>query len=132
MGNAISGPPVISVLLQFNRVSTASAHGNGFMIGQATLSMEYWYLWLQLFCVLAYACDRHLAEKDGTWWDSLMQAARSTASLGDWTRVLMHALFLNGIDEMDSLHVFDSRDDERPENDGETELVEVSSTRRLL
>ncbi|KAI2511397.1 hypothetical protein MHU86_3008 [Fragilaria crotonensis] len=136
LANAISGPPVISVLLQFNRVSTARAHGNGFMIGQAALTIEYWHFWLQLFCFLGYACDRHVEERNGTWWDSLMLAARSTAFMGDWTRVLMHALFLNGMDEMDSLHVFDDHDDETPEDSGEaggeTALVEVSSTRRLL
>lgn len=112
LANALSGPPVINVLRQFNLVTTAQAHGNGFMMGQATLTVEYWHLCLQLFCFVGYAFDRHISsEEEGTGWDTFLEAARSIAFLGDWTRVLMHALFLNGIDEMNNLNVFSENDD---------------------
>jgi hypothetical protein len=112
LANAVSGPPVIMILRQFNLVTTARAHGNGFMVGQATLSIEYWYLWLQIACAIGYGLDRHVAEEDANGWDDFLQAARSVAFMGDWTRVLMHALFLNGIDEMNHLNVFRGGDEE--------------------
>lgn len=108
LANAVSAPPVITVLRQFNQVSTAQAHGNGFMMGQAALSIEYWHFWLQIACAIGYACNRHTT--DPSYWDVLLEAARSTAFMGDWTRVLMHALFLNGIDELNHLNVFQDSD----------------------
>ena len=111
LANAVSGPPVITVLRQFNMVTTAQAHGNGFMMGQAALTVEYWHFFLQIVCAIGYAFDNHLGPSDDAMaWDIVLKAARSTAFMGDWTRVLMHALFLNGIDELNHLHVFDESD----------------------
>jgi hypothetical protein len=107
LAQAVSGPPVIKSVKRFNLVTTAQSHGNGFMMGQAMVVMEYWHVAAQLLCFLGYALDRpHDNSNQETGYDILLQAFRSIAFLGDWTRVLIHALFLNGIDEMDSMHVF--------------------------
>ena len=110
LAQAVSGPPVISSVTRFNKVTTAQSHGNGFMMGQATVSMEYWHCAVQLLCFLGYALNRNhdVSADDDTWYDILLEAARSIAFLADWTRVLLHALFLNGIDEMHAMHAFSS------------------------
>jgi hypothetical protein len=114
LAQAVSGPPVIASVTRFNKVTTAQSHGNGFMMGQATLSVEYWHCAGQILCFLGYALDRkHASGADDTWYDILLEAARSIAFLADWTRVLLHALFLNGIDEMHAMHVF-TGDEEVP------------------
>lgn len=109
LAQAISGPPVIASVKQFNRVTTARSHGKGFMMGQATVMLEYWHIVVQITCFLGYALDRrHVnTELEDTGYDVILEACRSIAFLGDWTRILLHALFLNGIDEMHSMHVFD-------------------------
>lgn len=99
---------MISVLKIWNQVTTAQAHGNGFVIGQTVLTIEYWHLALQLACALGYALNRHVTNpQDMTGWDTILEATRSVAFLAGWTRVLVHALFLNMLDEMNHLHVFD-------------------------
>lgn len=70
---------------------------------------------LQLACAAGYAFDRHVTDpSEMTGMDAVLEASRSVAFLADWTRVLIHALFLNIIDEMGHLHVFDDQQD-RPQ-----------------
>ena len=62
---------------------------------------------MQVLWFIGYAFEcRHEDAIEETGCDIVLQAFRSVAFLGDWTRVLIHALFLNGVDEMDSMHVF--------------------------
>ncbi|KAL3906523.1 MAG: hypothetical protein SGILL_009235, partial [Bacillariaceae sp.] len=129
LAQVVSGPPVITSVKRFNQVSTAESHGKGFMMGQALVVMEYWHVLVQFCCFLGYALDRNHADKssDDTAYDIMLESFRSIAFLGDWTRVLIHALFLNGIDEMDSMHVF-SGEEAVLSHDPDTLRVDVETS----
>lgn len=101
LGNAISGPPVINTLRSYNSFTTARGQGRGFVLAQTFMVIEYWHLILQMCCTAAYAFDRHTSGTDKeTLLDLAMKATRSIAFAADWTRVLIHAIFLNQLDEM--------------------------------
>lgn len=85
----------------YNSFTTSRSHGRGFVFAQTVMVIEYWHLILQLCCAAAYAFDRHLSGTDAeTSFDRIIKATRSIAFAADWTRVLIHAIFLNQIDEM--------------------------------
>jgi len=100
LASAVSVPPVITTLRSYNRFTTQHSHGRGFVLAQTIMVVEYWNLAIQLCCAAAYALDRHTSGTDEeTSWDRAMKAPRSIAFAADWTRVLVHATFLNQLDE---------------------------------
>lgn len=68
------------------------------MFAQTVSVIEYWNVIVQLCYAVAYAFNRRGASE--TLWDRTMQAARSIAFAADRMRVLVHATFLNQLDEM--------------------------------
>jgi hypothetical protein len=101
LANAASGPAILKTLKSYNAFSNQASHGQGFIMGQTLWTIEYWHLVVQLCCALGYALDRgDIPESEQTSLDVLLEAARNSAFLADWTRVLMHAVFLNQMDEM--------------------------------
>lgn len=127
LANAVSGPPVISTLHSYNSFTTARSHGRGLVFAQSVAVIEYWHLILQLCCAAAYALDRHtIGTDEETFFDRTMKAARSIAFVADWTRVLVHAMFLNQLDEMYHTTRFDD-----PENgDNEDDNVQLVPMQR--
>lgn len=110
LANAVTGPPVIRTLLKYNEFSTRRAHGRGFVFAQTVLVIEYWHFILQILCTVAYALNRHTnGTTEETIFDRALHATRSIAFAADWTRVLMHATFLNQLDEMH--HTWNFNDD---------------------
>eukprot|EP00571_Detonula_confervacea_P004341 CAMPEP_0172320858 /NCGR_PEP_ID=MMETSP1058-20130122/41628_1 /TAXON_ID=83371 /ORGANISM="Detonula confervacea, Strain CCMP 353" /LENGTH=267 /DNA_ID=CAMNT_0013036215 /DNA_START=405 /DNA_END=1205 /DNA_ORIENTATION=+ len=101
LANAVSGPPVISTLRSYNSFTTAQSHGRGFVFAQTVIVIEYWHLILQLCCAAAYALNRDtIGTDEETLSDRIMKATRSIAFVTAWTRVLVHAMFMNQLDEM--------------------------------
>lgn len=132
LANAVSGPPIISTLGWYNSFTTSQTHGRGFVFAQTVIVIEYWHLILQLLCATAYALDSGMIGTDAeTLLDRTMKAARSIAFAADWTRVLVHAMFMNQLDEL--YHTSDFRDDANGEGNspssGESnqELVRLRS-----
>jgi hypothetical protein len=124
LANAVSGPPVISTLRSYNSFTTSESHGRGHVFAQTVTVIEYWHLALQLCCAAAYAFNREAIETDEeTLLDRTMKAARSIAFAADWTRVLVHALFMNQLDEMYNTRIFT----DVPEHS--RELVPLRTTR---
>ena len=116
LANAVSGPPVIRALRSYNRFTTSETHGRGFVIGQSVAVIEYWHLVIQLSCAAAYAMNRHLDRtEEETILDRMMEAARSISFVADWTRILVHAMFLNMLDEM--YHTSNFSDSTNTKND---------------
>jgi hypothetical protein len=110
LANAVTARPVIQTLRQYNTFSTHGAHGRGFVFAQTVVVIEYWHLILQLLCTVAYALNRHNSgTTEETLLDRILQAIRSIAFAADWTRVLMHATFLNQLDELH--HTWNFSDD---------------------
>ena len=101
LANAVTARPVIQTLRQYHAFSTQTSHLRGSVFAQTVLVIEYWHLILQLLCTVAYALNRHNnGTSEETLFDRTLQATRSIAFAADWTRVLMHATFLNQLDEM--------------------------------
>jgi hypothetical protein len=101
LANAASGPVILKTLKSYNAYSNQASHGQGFIMGQTLWTIEYWHLVVQLCCALGYALNRgDVPESEQTSLDILLEAARNSAFLADWTRVLLHAVFLNQMDEM--------------------------------
>jgi hypothetical protein len=110
IANAVTGPPVIRTLRSYNTFTGAEAHGRGFVFAQTVVVIEYWHCILQILCAAAYALNRHTdGTTEETLFDRTLHAMRSIAFAADWTRVLMHAAFLNQLDELH--HTWNFRDD---------------------
>jgi len=112
LANATTGPPVIKILKSYNKFTTAKSHGRGFVFSQTMLVIEYWQVIVQLCCAAAYALNHNnaIGSEEETVWDRTLQAARSIAFAADWTRVLMHAIFLNQLDETYHSSIFDDEE----------------------
>lgn len=120
LANAVSGPPVIRTLRSYNSFTTARSHGRGLVFAQTVAVIEYWHLILQLCCAASYALNRHTVGTDEeTLGDRMMKAARSIAFAADWTRVLVHACFLNQLDEMYHTTNFNADFDADDDDDGD-------------
>mmetsp|Transcript_41920 Transcript_41920/g.76644 ORF Transcript_41920/g.76644 Transcript_41920/m.76644 type:complete len:284 (+) Transcript_41920:64-915(+) len=131
LANAVSGPPVIRTLRSYNSFTTAQSHGRGFVFAQTVAVIEYWHLILQLCCAAAYAFNRDTNGTDEeTLLDRTMKAARSIAFAADWTRVLVHAMFLNQLDEM--YHTSNFNDDADVDDNDDNNDDERSSVVREL
>lgn len=90
------------------------------MFAQTVSVIEYWHLLVQLCCAAAYAFNRgEEGVASETPWDRTLQATRSIAFAADWTRVLVHATFLNQLDEMYHTSNFaNEEDDDGPTQEG--------------
>jgi hypothetical protein len=98
IANIVSGPRIIQTLRSYNSFTTRESHGRGFIIGQTVMIVEYWHMAVQLVCALGYAFND--PSSNLTTWARLLEAARSAGFSADWSRVLVHAIFLNQLDEL--------------------------------
>lgn len=110
LAEAISVWPVVKTLKTYTMVTSGGAGGRGPILTQMLAITEYWYLTTSILAFLAETC---LQQDDDLYEDSLlsfpvlvMQAIRLNQDNGidDWTRLLMHAVFLNQLDELQHIH----------------------------
>mmetsp|Transcript_26696 Transcript_26696/g.57440 ORF Transcript_26696/g.57440 Transcript_26696/m.57440 type:complete len:289 (-) Transcript_26696:46-912(-) len=115
LAHAMSCIPVISTLKTYNRVTTPG-HGRGTVMSQTVLLVEYWHIVSQITCAIGYAFggDSLVAEMGGggsiTQENSnqiaaLLRALREGDFMTDWSRVLVHAIFMNQLDELSFVRV---------------------------
>lgn len=110
LAEAISCQPVIQTLRQYTAVSFV---GNGRrpsilqgpIITQMLLVCEYWYLVTSVLNFLAEATDHAALVDRDTPLALLLAAIRHNQDNGinDWTRLLLHAVFQNSLDELQSV-----------------------------
>ena len=122
LAHAMSCVPVISTLKIYNRVTTP-AHGRGTVMAQTVLLVEYWHIIAQIACAIGYAFgdDLLVAEMGGAVTAShedsnqivaLLHALRDSDFMTDWSRVLVHAIFMNQLDELSYVRVNEGDNDE--------------------
>lgn len=115
LAEAASCWPVIQTLKQYTRVSFTNTNGRstifqGPVITQMLLVCEYYYLTTSLLCFVAEAFAARPDDEDNSLvaddtnnpLSLLSQAVRHNQDNGvdDWTRLLLHAVFQNGMDEL--------------------------------
>lgn len=100
LANILSGPVVIRTLRSYNTFTTRQSHGRGFVIAQTVMVNEYSHIIVQLLCAVAYAFNRNNPVDQDSSLDTLMRAIRGVAMPSDWMRILVHAIFLNHLDEL--------------------------------
>jgi hypothetical protein len=115
LAEAISCYPVLVTLRLYTSVTTAGHVSRlrrrafkGPVLTQMLTVMELWYMFTSLLSCLAEAfknSKENLEEIDGGPLLILMEAVRHHQDSGvdDWTRLLMHSVFLNSIDELHHL-----------------------------
>ena len=104
LGNLVSAPPILHTMQMYNSLTSVGGlhhDGRGTISGQTLVIVEYWHVVTQLLCVLGFALDKHHAsEEDYSQWDYCLKAFRDIAFVSDWTRVCVHGMFINLLDEM--------------------------------
>lgn len=125
IAHAVSCVPVISTLKTYNRVTTP-AHGRGTVMSQTVLFVECWHVASQVACAVGYAFGDNLlvagmsdGGKDSNQIAALLHALRDGDFMTDWSRVLVHAIFMNQLDELSYVRV----DCEGGDNGGEEKGV---------
>jgi hypothetical protein len=104
LAGAVSSIPVIKTLTLYARLTTLGGNqgGRGNVITQILLSTEYYYVFSCLVAFLAEVFYRGPNVEDYKWTDELIDSMRHHQDIGvdDWTRLLVHSIFLNLIDEL--------------------------------
>ncbi|CAB9531535.1 expressed unknown protein [Seminavis robusta] len=128
LGNIISAPPVLSTMAMYNSVTSVGGHhrGRGTIMAQTIVVAEYWYIITQSLCFLGLALDKHSGEDDYSSWDYCLKAFRNIAFVSDWTRVCVHGIFINLLDEL-YLSSAPSNSTERDSSPGTHDLSEEES-----
>ena len=117
LAEAISCWPVLKTLRLYISVTTQGSIQKGLLRGPVLVQMltvaELWYLSTSLTSFLAEAADKTHGEMPtdthGHFLRLLSIAVRQNQDNGvdDWTRLLLHAVFLNGLDELHHVVVGD-------------------------
>eukprot|EP01083_Nonionella_stella_P023756 65705_1 len=99
--NAISSIPVVQTLKTFNTVTTRGGNheGRGSILSQTLMTVEYWYVAVQLMSAIGFAMNREKVDET-TQLDELWAAFREASFMLDWIRILSHAIFINQLDEL--------------------------------
>lgn len=86
----------------FNSVTTRGGHhsGRGTVLSQSLVATEWWFAITQLLCAIGHGWERSVAKSEYTIMDSILEAFRDLVFISDWTRILMHAIFMNQLDEL--------------------------------
>lgn len=104
LGNIVGTPSILQTMKMYNSLTSVGGlhhHGRGTITGQTMVIVEYWHLITQLLCVIGFALDRrHTNDADYSQWDNCLKAFRDIAFVSDWTRVCVHGMFINLLDEM--------------------------------
>ena len=107
VANLCSGPLVLRVLKQYNSVTHIGGHQHrrGYIISQSLVLVEMWYFAMQLLCAIGHAINKNNLESDYSQWDHCLKAFRDISFISDWTRVYVHANFINQLDELYLTHL---------------------------
>lgn len=107
LAEAYSCFPVLKTLRLYASVTTLGGrqHGRGPILVQILMVIEYWYLTTSLLSFVGEAADdvhENLDQAEGRPIQILLQAIRHNQDNGvdDWTRLVLHSVFLNSIDEL--------------------------------
>ena len=108
LAEAISCYPVLKTLRLYRSVTTSGSLRDGLrgpVLTQMLTVSEFWYLSTSLLSFVAEALDKthgEMALAEGQFLKLLSIAVRHNQDNGvdDWTRLLLHAVFLNGLDEL--------------------------------
>jgi hypothetical protein len=115
LAGAVSSIPVIQTLNLYARLTTHSGNqeGRGNVPTQILLATEYYYVFSCLVAFLAEAFYRGPNMDDHYWTEELVDSMRHHQDIGvdDWTRLLVHSIFLNLVDEMTHLSTATSSSD---------------------
>lgn len=141
IAHAMSCIPVISTLKTYNRVTTP-AHGRGTVMAQTVLLMEYWHIVSQIACAIGYVFGDDLlvaemsgdaaSHKDLNQIAALLRALREGDFMTDWSRVLVHAIFMNQLDELSYIRVSEGDNDEEGGDGSRQDSSDVAFTRTEL
>jgi hypothetical protein len=108
LAEAASCLPVLKTLKTYASVTTVGGrhHGRGPVLVQVLRTMEYWYLTTALLSFVAEALDDTHDDVDnaeGRPLQIILGAVRHNQENGidDWTRLLVHSVFLSTVDEME-------------------------------
>lgn len=106
VANSLASIPVLRTLRQYNSVTTVGLHinGRGNVLSQSLMLVEYWNIVIQILVAVGYAYNRGIPEDEYNEWDEILLSFRSISFAADWTQVLMHAIFMNVLDELHSLN----------------------------
>lgn len=110
LAEALSCLPVLKTLSLYASLTTAHNGGRGSVLVQILRVTECWFFVTALLCCFAEAIDRvhgdlnKLQEGSDDWWGVriILEAIRSNQDSGidDYTRLLVHSIFLNCMDEL--------------------------------
>ena len=99
LANMVSSPYILMTVRQYQRVTTPSS-GRGSVMAQSMVLTEYFHIVCQSIAAIGYAMKDPAHLNDGNQWQEILKAFRDVSFLGDWSRLLMHSIFLNVLDEM--------------------------------
>lgn len=102
LASVVATPFVLQTLKLYNRVTTVGGHhaSRGTLLCQTLATVEYWNFVIQLLSAVGFAFLNEKDYHDYTQWDHLLHSFRDIGFVADWTRVAMHAIFLNLLDEL--------------------------------
>ena len=104
LAGAISSPPILQTLWTYAMLTTRGGDqdGRGNVLTQILLATEYYYVFSCLVAFVAEAMYRGPEIVDRTVLDDMIDSMRHHQDIGvdDWTRLLVHSIFVNLIDEL--------------------------------
>lgn len=105
LAEAISCLPVLKTLKTYASVTTVGGqhHGRGPVLVQVLLVVEYWFMTTAILSFGAEALNTLHGDLEGARPVQLiLEAIRTNQDNGvdDWTRLLLHSIFLNTMDEL--------------------------------
>ncbi|KAL3934325.1 MAG: hypothetical protein SGBAC_009935 [Bacillariaceae sp.] len=103
LGNVVTGPPVLKTLKMYNSLTNVGSHhaGRGNILCQTLYVFEVWCMITEFLCAVGYGFGDHSKSKsDYTAWDSMLLGFRGISFFSFFTRVLVHSIFVNLLDEL--------------------------------
>jgi len=107
LAEAYSTLPVLQALKQYASVTSVGGmqNGRGSILTQTLIVIEYWYCATSVLTCIGILCwgnDNGKSEVDASYLEILFEAIRQNQDSGvdDWTRLVLHSVFLNCIDEL--------------------------------
>lgn len=110
-GEALSCRPIVSTLKVYSSFTTRGGDhgGRGSVLVQTLLTIEYWFLTTSVIAFFAeyffgnYVEEQQDSGSELSWYILLLEGIRQNQDNGvdDWARLLVHAIFLNSVDEVE-------------------------------
>jgi len=102
LANALTGPPVLRTLKLYNSVTcigNGPHAGRGSILCQILVIVEWWHMITQFLCSMGFALKAS-GRPPTTVWEVMLEGFRDVAFTSGWVRVLVHAIFINLLDEI--------------------------------